>query len=369
MPSDTAPFYAGSTISDLRYFVGYQDQLDTITVRAISAQPTSINVVGDKRVGKSSLLYHFCQTYEQRIEDRSKNPRNYLAIYLSLQQGKCRRKSGFYQVVVEGLCKHFREKLSLIDRNRPQNRQLIKKLQARQWNSEKFEQIILKFKAVGILPILCLDKIETLFQYPEEFNNGFYDNLRYLMDSSALMLVIASYQKLDIYSNQHKLTSSFFNLGQVMMLERFTNSEAQKLVCLPQTTIPSSKTVLNESEQQTALEWGGKNPYLLQLAGLYLWEAKQSNEDITWAKKRFDRQARGVSANHTIWRRCLLFLKWIFWGLPIKLGQVTKKIGITLSDISSWIIGILIVGVVILGFLGILPWESIKEFIIKKVSG
>ena len=364
MPSDTAPFYAGSTIADPRYFVGYREQLDTITVRAISAQPTSINIVGEKRIGKSSLLYHFCQTYEQRIESRGENPRNYLAVYLSLQQGNCQYKSGFYRVIAEELSKNLEQRFSWFGKSRGL-RKLIDALNGNYFDTASFYQVIVQFRDLGILPIICLDNIEALFKHPDEFNDDFYDNLRSLMDRSALMLVIASYQKLDVYSRRKNLTSSFFNLGQVIMLEGYTDNEARDLVCLPKTNIPSSQSVLNDQEQQIALEWGGTNPYLLQLAGLYLWEARQCNKEINWARRSFEDQAGKRSS---IWHKFLFFLKWVFWRLPLKLGQVTKKIGITLGNVSSWIIGILIVGAIILGFLGILPWESIRDFIVDALS-
>ncbi|MDJ0617993.1 MAG: AAA-like domain-containing protein [Calothrix sp. MO_192.B10] len=364
MPSDTAPFYAGSTISDARYFIGYQEQLDTITARTVAAQPTSINVVGDKRTGKSSLLSHFCQTYEQKIESRGKDPRNYLAVYLSLEQGSCQHKSRFYRVVAEELCKNLKQRYSWFG----QPKRLIQALEANHFDTESFSQTIVQFRDVGILPILCLDKIEALFQHPEEFNNGFYDNLRSLMDRNALMLVIASGKNLKVYSRQKKLTSSFFNVGQVMMLQGFTDNEARDLVRLPQTNIPGSQAVLNDNEQQIALDWGGKNPYLLQLAGLYLWEAKQSNNDINWAKKSFERQARGISANHSIWRKGLLFLQWVFWRLPVKLGQAVKFIGTKLDEFSAWLIGVFIVGACILAALKILPWSDVIEAV-KKTLG
>ena len=166
MPSDTAPFYAGSTISDPRYFVGYREQLDTITIRAISAQPTSINIVGKKRIGKSSLLYHFCQTYEQRIESRGKNPRKYLAVYLSLQQGNCQYKSGFYRVVAEELSKNLEQRFSWFGQSRGL-RQLIDALNANHFDTASFYQAIVQFRDVGILPIICLDKIEALFKHPD----------------------------------------------------------------------------------------------------------------------------------------------------------------------------------------------------------
>jgi hypothetical protein len=62
-------------------------------------QPTSVNVVGDKRIGKSSLLYHFSQTWEQRVPE----PSRYVVIYLSLQDADCHSEIGFYQAVAEAL--------------------------------------------------------------------------------------------------------------------------------------------------------------------------------------------------------------------------------------------------------------------------
>ncbi|MEM9274474.1 MAG: AAA-like domain-containing protein [Cyanobacteria bacterium P01_F01_bin.143] len=364
MHPDTAPFFAGSMICDPRYFVGYREQLDTITVRAVSAQPTSINIVGEKRIGKSSMLYHFCQTYEQKIESRGRNSRNYLAVYLSLQQNKCCRKSGFYEVVAEALYKKLKKKLSLVDRNRPRNRQLIKKLQSKTWNAENFLQIILNFKEVEILPIICLDKIETLFQYPEEFNNGFYDNLRSLMDRSALMLVIASYQKLEVYSNQHKLTSSFFNLGQTEILEGFNEQETQGLVRLPQTNIPSIQSVLNAQEQQLALSWGNRNPYLLQLASLCLWDAQQRNQDHDWAKRKFNE--RKVKISNT--KRDLESIRkvsgqklQILIQSPANLIYFARKIGDSVGAIIATGIGLTFILLCILAINGSIPWVRIPK--------
>ena len=351
MPSDTAPFYAGPLISDLRYFVGYREQLDTITVRAVSAQPTSINVVGEERIGKSSLLYHFCQTYEQRIESRGKNPRKYLAVYLSLQQGNCRYKSGFYRVVAEELSKNLEQRFSWFGQSRGL-RKLIDALNENYFDTASFYQVIVQFRNLGILPIICLDNIEALFKHPDEFNDDFYDNLRSLMDRSALMLVIASYQKLDVYSRRKNLTSSFFNLGQVIMLEGYTDNEARDLVCLPKTNIPSSQSVLNDQEQQLALEWGNKNPYLLQLASLCLWDAQQLNRDLDWARRKF---------NDQILPKHIFFLKWVFWLLPMKLGKIGRFVGANLGDIGDGIVGWCVIGIIIFAVFRIVPPESIID--------
>ena len=146
MLSDTAPFYAGSTIFDSRYFVGYEEQLNTMITRAINVQPTSLNIIGANRMGKSSLLQHFCQTYEQRIESRGNEPNKYLAIYLDLQQRNCQQQSSFYQVVTEELRENIENRYSWFG----QPRKLMQALSSNHFDSENFNQAIYQFREKGI---------------------------------------------------------------------------------------------------------------------------------------------------------------------------------------------------------------------------
>lgn len=364
MSPDTDPFYAGATISDQRYFVGYQSQLDTITVRAVSALPTSINVIGKNRIGKSSLLYNFCQTYEERITSRAKDPRNFLAVYISLQQGNCQSKSGFYRVIAEELAKILQPRFNWFR----QPKKLLQDLKKTSFDTDSFYEAMIQFREVGILPIICLDDIESLFQQPEEFDNGFYDSLRSLMDKSALMLIIASDKSLKVYSKQKKLTSSFFNVGQVIKLEGYSQFEAGDLVRLPQTIISEQEAALSEAEQKTALEWGGKNPYLLQLAGLYLWEAKKSNENTAWTRKKFESQVQGISSRHSIRGKCWRFIRWLFWRIPVRLGRAIYFIGSNFGEVANGILGLIMIGLIIFVCLGILPIQDLLKAILDAIG-
>ena len=363
MPAYNAPFIAGPVINESQYFVGYEEQLKTITTRAISAQPTSLNIVGVRRIGKSSLLKHFCRTYIEKIQSRGEDPKKYLAIYIDLEQIRCRSKSGFFQVVADELRRNLEQNYAWYG----QPDILIQALTANSFDTDNFNQALVKFRDEGILPIICLDKIETLLKYPNEFKDDFYDNLRFLMGLNALMFVIASEKTIKVYRDQNKLNSAFFNDAQTIMLEGLTENEARDLVRLPK----NAQAVLNDDEQKIALGWGGRNPYLLQLAGLYLWEAQsqQSNKNLAWAKKQFDRNARGISPRHTIRRKCLLGLKWLFWSLPKKIGDGVKFIGSKFGDISSWLMGCLILGILILVALGHLPLDSIIKVLQKALGG
>ena len=93
------PFYAGSTITDPRFFVGRRDVLTLLFDRMTSPQPASINIVGRHKTGKSSLLKHFEQTYWQRIS----NPDRYRVGCLSLQNSACQTEQNFYRAVMNEL--------------------------------------------------------------------------------------------------------------------------------------------------------------------------------------------------------------------------------------------------------------------------
>lgn len=56
----------------------------------------------------------------------------------------------------------------------------------------------------------------------EEFNNGFYDNLRSLVNDKTLMLVVASRKELSVYGSEHRFVSQFFNQGHVLNLDELS---------------------------------------------------------------------------------------------------------------------------------------------------
>ena len=287
----TNPFVSSGRLENPQLFVGREYELNAVTSRMAGPQPTSINIYGDKRIGKSSLLYHFVQTWETRVP----NPSRYVVIYLSLQSASCQREEDFYQAVAQELISRpgVRTKPSLINA-----------LQVSPLNRQAFSVAMAEFKNQGLLPVICLDDFQVLFKYSQEFNDGFYDNLRSLMDSNKLMLVIASLKKLDIYAKQRQLTSSFFNLGHVLKLDELTPEAAEKLVCLPlsnsynnQTNNVSNTQVIawGTAEQDLTLKLGGCHPFLLQIAGGLVWEARQQGKAFCGRIKAFTPCKNGFS--------------------------------------------------------------------------
>jgi uncharacterized protein len=272
------PFLAGSPIVDPQFFVGREAELDAITARMTGVRCVSVNLVGKRRSGKSSLLRHFAQTYRQRVE----NPNRYAAIYLDLQDPQCRRENGFYLTVVRKLldCPSVGQQRTLI---RP-----LKNLKS--LDRQSFSMVLGEWKRQGVLPVLCLDEFEALLRRPREFDEGFFDHLRSLIASNILMLVVTSHRRLDFYRRRYKLNSAFFEFEEVISLGQLTQQEAWELLSLPaRKGLPSALSV---EEQQLAKKWGGCHPFLLQLAANLLWEARQTRQDLSWALAKFEQEAR-----------------------------------------------------------------------------
>ncbi|MEO0969528.1 MAG: AAA-like domain-containing protein [Cyanobacteria bacterium J06639_18] len=348
------PFVAAGMLTDTRLFVGRKDELRTIISKMSAAQPTSVNVVGERRIGKSSLLHHFFQTWEQLVA----NPSNYVVIYLSLQDVSS--QEDFYLAVAQKLLNRPVVKTQAV---------LTNALQVRPLNRQTFSLAIAEFKKQRLLPVLCLDDFRTLFKYPQEFNDGFYDKLRSLMDQNQLMLVIASRKELSFYSRRDKLTSSFFNLGHTLRLGEFTKDEVKDLFDLSANTIAGAQVSLSVDEQHLMQKLGGNHPFLLQLAGSLVWEARQQKKDKNWIEKSFATESRRrlprpKMGSRRWWGR----LRWLFWDLPIRLGRLPKFIGGSLDDLSNWVLGMVILIVPILAVFGLVTQSNLWEWLLKLVN-
>ncbi len=354
--SSFCPFSASGMITDPQYFVGRREELNYLTARMEGAQPTSVNVVGKECIGKSSLLYHFYQTYEERVE----KPEKYVVVYLSLQDVNCQQEKTFYEAVAEKFLAQSKVK---------RQRNLKSPWRNSSASRQSFSQAIQAWKQTKVLPVLCLDKFEKWLNKPQEFDNDFYDNLRSLMDSNVLMLVIASKSNLKRYGKENNFTSDFFNLGQVLTLNGLTELEAQDLVKLP----CGNNSGLSVDKQRLALAWGERHPYKLQLAGLCLWEAENQTppKDEEWAKEKFlescpvTKQRQGSQPSI---HKLIKPLHWLFWQLPLQLGRLATGIGNNLDDLSNRLLGTFILLVIVFIVFKVLPAEELWKQILEAVK-
>ena len=319
------PFVAGPKIDDPRCFVGREEELRTLAARMSGAQPISVNVVGERRIGKSSLLWQFTQTWAQRVDE----PARYAVVFVDLQSNDPPTEDAFFQLLAKTLL------------TRPTLRQdslLVAMLSVEPFTRIDFAAALDLLSNHGLLPVFCLNEFEMLLKKrPEQFGDSFFDHLRGFMDASRLMLIISSRKPLDVYANEQKLTSAFFNLGQIEILHEFTDEEAEELLFLPSPLAPA----LNLEERRLARKWGGRHPYLLQLAALKLFDARQTDKDKDWAKQQFERERDRrlqVPEQKPSWS-VKPWLRAVFLTFPGWLGSLVPWIGKTVGDIANFVVG------------------------------
>ena len=336
-------------ITDPRLFVGRHDELQFLIHRMTLIQPISVNIVGERRIGKSSLLYRFYQIWSQWVDD----PQKYIVIFHSLQDGRYRREWEFYTRISQEL------KTKLPPHQCPQEDVN---------DHAEFAELIDCLGDMGVLPVLCLDEFDALFEPEAQFYDAFFDNLRSLMDRGRLMLILASHEDLVVYKRRKRLTSSFFNVGQKIRLDYFSEEEALDLVRIPASTVPGAQAALSIDEQQTALEWGKRHPYLLQLAATYLCRARQEGKTLEWANQMFETHAKGLPHPH-YWRKHLFPLFTLpfraLWQLPLFVGKLASWLGLRIDDMLKWLAGAFLLLVAFLSLTGRIDQDQIMRLIEK----
>ncbi len=337
-------------IDQPQFFVGRINELKQMTNLMTGAQPTSINLVGERKLGKSSLLYQFFLRAESLVQAGGGKANRYAVVYLSLQDGRCRKEADLYRAIAQELVRHPVARRYEVLRTALQGA----------FDRQRFSAAMDVWKAQGFLPVLCLDGFEELIENTAEFDAYFYDNLRALTDRSAVMLVMASRQPLEVYRD--KISS--LNTGQVLLLERLSEQEAQALVELPRQQAAGTPG-LEAVDQQVALQWGKRHPYLLQFAGRCLWEATtEPNQNRAQARRKFDQEARRLqeSLRGTAPQSRWAPLRWL-WNFPLWVGRTATWIGNNLDDVGNRLIGMAIILIAVLAIFKLVPWDQLKQFL------
>ncbi|WP_420632344.1 AAA family ATPase [Candidatus Leptofilum sp.] len=261
------PFFCCSCIQNPKYFFGREKEL----VRIFNALETthtgqmqSVSVVGPRRIGRSSLLVHVTQTFDQRL----RHPENYIFYYADLLSGRYSTRLGLLQNILGGLA----DKLP----NTAESLKVALKTvsQLPEITLGQFEEAIALFRqdsANPLCPVICLDEIEQLTKYSDEFPRWLFDSWRSLINNGSLAFVISSSKPLFEMAEEESLTSPFFNifsdylsLGELTEAEAFRLAEQGKRCERPFTT----------EDIERVREWGEQHPLKLQQAGATIYHAK-----------------------------------------------------------------------------------------------
>ncbi len=273
------PFTTAPHLERIEYFVGRREPLRRIADRLNAAQPTSLNLHGPRRVGKTWLLRYFYLTWSQHLDPARRG--RYVAIYLDGTDTQCRGEAEFLAALAAALRDSEAARL---------NPELAAAWEARtDWSLARLDRGLRTWKDHGLMPLLCLDNADHLVGASPTFSEDFQHNLRSHMDHGRLVLLGTSRELLQGHPRPGH-HSPLFNNAEALRLEEFSEAESKALLKLPWRGDNGEAPALPEAWRAEALRWAGPHPWRLQVAARALWDAGRDGHSPARARREYLQQ-------------------------------------------------------------------------------
>ena len=323
------PFTSRGMITDPRLFVGREDALERIFSRLEAAQPQSVSIVGERRIGRSSLLWQVKHQAAQRLP----NPQYYRLALVDAQDAVAHTPEGFRGLVLRELF----EDHTLPDCDA---RAFDAYLSARNPTRQKL--------------VVLVDEFECFLRYRDHFGDEFFDGLRALANAGIVTWVTASHTPLPEIAVANGFGSTFFGLFSRVNLGVFDEAEARMLVMRP------SPQRLGKAEFALAkrLTRGELHPLKLTLAADAMYRQREKDR---WDEKRI---CADYAIDHAqVWPNPPSRKRW--QRLAERLGGVIRTTLGSAGKVVTWGADhwqfVLLMGVLGLVGLGIYTWDDLKR--------
>jgi hypothetical protein len=287
------PFTFGNPIREPARFIGRQEELRQVVNRLLSSAHESTSIVGERRIGKTSLLMHLAD--KSSASQLGLVPERFCLIYIDFQGLVDITPQRFWARVLTRMAR------SIADSNLKSQIEALQK----QGNIELFdlEDLCESITVAGLCVVLLLDEFEYVTQNPN-FKADFFGGLRALAIHHNLPLISATRRELiDLCHSEEIKGSPFFNIFANIVLRLFKRQEVDELL---DRYILDSGVSFGPLEHELAWGLGGGHPLFTQVAGYYLFDGIQqklpSDKLEKWVTAQFEQQA-GPHFSY-LWGRC-----------------------------------------------------------------
>jgi len=371
-PAPGSPFVVGRPLRPDEKIFGREEAFQFIAEQL--ADFSSVNIVGERRLGKTSLLNHLLAHPQQYL----KVPPDAVLVVARVDlQGGVTDAARFYGTTLLELLSHLPAESAAAIRFAPLRERLEQTPEA---DYDEFAGVLRQLhaaKAPQLRPVLMLDEFERLLDRKDEHAfpyPGFFDGIRSIMGTAeSLALVVASRRPLAEYfadpQRPGSLTSSFPTYFVPFQLEPLDEAAAHALLLQP------SDHTLTIAEATQAQAWAKGHPCHLQAAGAAFYEAKVRSRRASWVRSRFE-ELKGqncmvspiVTARPLVGEREKSVARSIFWTGPMRVGKVVWKAGDKLGEVAAWITGFVFVLLVVLCLLGVVSRGAVVTMLLKSVG-
>jgi hypothetical protein len=225
-------------------FFGRNAVVKRITSRICAGRPQSVSIVGERRIGKSSLLNYLRnpQTRLLLMEDAERT----ICLFIDFQQLRTIDEGQFLQLIYGELKKTLKDQIEL---------ELSPDNEGMRFLCEQITQADYKL-------VMLFDEFESVTKN-ERVGAQFYSFLRSLANNYTVAFITASGRNLKDMCVSHEIADSpFFNIFSVQHLGLFRRSAAEKLIAEPSAVAG----IALQPVSSQILACGGLYPFFLQMA-------------------------------------------------------------------------------------------------------
>ena len=276
------PFFNRQRITDPAYFIGRQRELERL-YSAIATQQC-VSIVGERKLGKSSLLTHL--TDAATLRSFGFDPAHYLFVYLDLEGLASARRDDFWIELLDPIA----TRLPAGDLAQTVQRLL----DAGDVRFLTVRRALRRIRDAGFQLVLMLDEFESLARNAQ-FEPDFYGELRSLAGELGSVILTASKRSLyDLtYEHSSTLSSPFFNIFSELPLGLLSDEDARSILI---ELAKRADQAFCADEVQFAIELAGPHPFFVQVAGQHLYDtpgrgAPRPPEIYEMIRKRFAAEA------------------------------------------------------------------------------
>lgn len=278
----TNPFIVGPVIRNSNHFYGRQNELNFISGRLGAIASQSVSIVGERRIGKSSLIWHVLNQAHLLFP----TDHQYVFIYLDLSGAA----SSNNKALMSSLRREFfRKQLPSWPESEDGN------LASMCYAFEQFE----RYKDLRV--VICFDEFEYVNAHPEEFD-GLLETLRAEAQLGRITIITASHTPLATLCAQGRIeTSPFYNIFTELVVGLLTEGSWEELI---RSNFAKNDIYLTSKDEAFIFDCGGLHPFFAQMAASLLWEEKLKSitVDHTALEAVFMSQAEPHFQH--IWRHC-----------------------------------------------------------------
>jgi hypothetical protein len=287
------PFTFGNPIKDPTRFHGRESEIRQIVNRLLSSAHESTSIIGERRIGKTSLLVHL--GHPEVSARLGLTSDKFCLVYVDFQGLTDITPARFWQRVLKKMSR------SICDESLKSS---IEALSTQEMiDLFDLEDLFQASQDKGLTVVLMMDEFEYITQNPN-FKSDFFGGLRALAIHHGVALLPATRRELvDLCHSDEIKGSPFFNIFANVVLRTFTRPEVDRLL---DDYFTRSEVPMNPGERDLIWSLGGGYPFFVQMAGYYSLEGKAqglSGEALEkFVANNYDQQAD--SHFSYLWSHC-----------------------------------------------------------------